>query len=238
LGAFHVEEHVVAWSEFGFVQAGPESKAIGPDRVAAGADGLQALWDPVRQRVIVLQDLAVVGGFSAERIDDLAFAGRRLVLMSGRTLVLRDDKGAELGRIGVPDVVPTNIELLVRDGTVWGVDPFGNLHAIATVDSDLHPVTGASFGGRAFPAARVAKDPAALKTSVRSLGGDWVIVDAVVRDFPIGVERSIAHDSRTLSLETADRAWVPTDDADVDAEGRLVVMVPLEDGLHLRRVSP
>ena len=235
---FRVEERVVPWSEFGFVPAGQEAKAIGPDRVAAGADGLLALWDPVASRVLVLDDLVVTGGFGAVRVDDLAFAGRDLVLLQGRTLALRDAAVKDLGHLGVPDVVPTNIDLLVRGSDVWGVDPFGNLHAIARMDHGLAAPAGASFGGRAFPPHPVAKRPGALKTSVRTLDGGWAIVDDVVRDFPIGVERSVVHDARTLSLETSDRAWVPADDADVDADGRLVVIVPLSDGLHVRRISP
>lgn len=235
---FRVEERVVAWSEFGFAAAGPESKAIGPDRVAAGADGLSALWDPVAARVLVLSDLVVTGGFTVAHVDDLAFAGRDLLLLQGRTVALRDAAGRDLGQVGVPDVVPTHIDLLVRGSDVWGVDPFGNLHALARLDHGLAAPTGASFGGRATAPHAVAKRPGALKTSVRTLEGGWAIVDDVVRDFPIGVERSVVHDARSLSLETSGRAWVPADDADVDADGRLVVIVPLSDGLHVRRISP
>ena len=238
LAPFHVEERVVPWSQFGFAAAAPEAKAIGPDRVAAGADGLLGLWDPIRQRVVVLDDLVVTGGFSAARVDDLAFAGRDVVLLQGRTVVLRDVLGNDLGHIAVPDLVPTNIDLLVRGSQIWGVDPFGNLHAIGVVNGGLSAATGASFGGMAFPTHAIAKRPDALKTSVRTLDQGWAIVDDVVHDFPIGVERTIVHDGRSVPLETAGRAWVPADDADVDADGRLVVIVPLADGLHVRRITP
>lgn len=234
---FRVEERVVAWEDFGFVAAATEQKAIGPDRFAAGADGLSAVWDPVRQRVVVLEDLVVHSSFAASQVDDLAFAGRDLVLLEGRAVVLVAADGREVGRLAVPDVVPTNIDLAVQGSDVWGVDPFGNRHRIARVDGSLSVASGPSFGGPAFAKVAVAPRSGALKTSVRSLGSGWAIVDTVVSDFPIGVERSIVHDGRSLSLETAGRMWTPADDADVDDEGRLVVMVPLADGLHVRRIS-
>ncbi len=232
-----VEERVVPWAEFGFVPAAQEQKAIGPDRVAAGADGLAAVWDPVRQQVLVLHDLVVQGAFAASRVDDLAFAGRDLVLLEGRTIALVGADGRDHGNLPVPDLVPTNIDLLVQGSDVWGVDPFGNRHAIAHVEGGLSVATGASFGGPAFAKVEVTPRAGALKTSVRTLGAGWAIVDSVVSDFPIGVERAVVHDGRSLPLETRSRSWTPADDADVDAEGRLVVIVPLADGLHVRRIS-
>lgn len=193
------------------------------------------MWDPIRHRVMVLDELVPTHVIAVDRLDDLAFVGVNVVVLSGRSLTLY--AGDAVSTLPVPDLVPTHIDLLVDSSSVWGVDPFGNRHAIARVDGDrLLAPDGPSFGGRAHDPAPTRA--AGLKSSVRPLGHGWFVVEVVTDDRPIAVTRTVEHSGRSVEIATADRAWVPTTDLTVDADGRLVAIVPLADGLHVRRITP
>lgn len=236
-----VEEAVLPWEAVGFAPAAPERTALGPQHLAAGPDGLAVVYDPVGKRVVVLRDLAIEGAFAIGRVDDLAIGpDGEIVAVIGRRVHLLDASGAELDRFDVPALVPTGVDVEVRGDEVVGLDPFGNVRPIARIDG--HALTATDGPAlRKVPAAARVDVPGALKTGTRAFEGGgttWLVVDAVVSDAPIAVERWAQVGGTHVDLPVDERLYAPFGDLAVDADGRLLVLDPREDGLHLLRVSP
>lgn len=248
-----VEQARLPWEAVGFAPAGPERVAIGPQHLAAGPDGLAAVYDPVGQRVIVLRELQIEGAFALGRVDDLAIgADGDLVVTIGRRVHLLDTSGAELDRLDVPAIVPTGVDVEVLGDEIVGVDAFGNLRPIGRIEGrSLQAAEGPALreprhrarvdAGVVIAAGQAVQVDGALKASARMLDGGgttWVIVDAVVADAPIAVDRwAVAGDTR-VELPVDERLYAPFGDLAVDADGRLLVLDPQADGLHLLRVTP
>lgn len=254
----------VSWAEIELIPAAPESRAIGPDLLAAGPDGELAIWNPADALVHVYPGLdAAVGGdtprsFALAAADDLAWTAPGLVVLDdgGRRLDLYTAKGQLQGGLALPGLVPTGCRLEVSDGVVWGVDVFSNRHPIARVTaSGLSPAEGLTLQP---PSVRVRWDassrtlsagnrtlalPQAIKAGGRVIeggGARWLVVDAVVADRPITVERTVLSldTGRSAVLPVTGRLYAPSQDLAVDGRGHLVWMAPMARGLVLGEVAP
>lgn len=247
--AFRIEDAVVPSTAYGYEPAGPERKAVGPDRIAAGPDGAIAIWDPIRGRVLILDDLVVRGSFASSPVDDLAFVGSHVILLCGRTLYRVTIDGTAVDHLAVPEIVPTAITLDPDGSRIWGVDAFGNRHAIADIGADgLVSPHGRSFAGAAHVVStdgtgfvvdgQSVPRGGGLNASVRALDGGWALREVVAADHPITVIDTVFHDGRSMDLPVAGRTWTPSAPYAIDAQGRLITLEPRSDGLHVRRISP
>ena len=70
--------------------------------------------------------------------------------------------------------------------------------------------------------------------------GDWLVVDAVVSDGALVVERTAHHlpTDQTFTLPSTERTYVPNGDFTSDELGRLVYLDPTPQGLAVVEVTP
>lgn len=245
--------------EVGFEPAGEERLASGPELYAAGPHRLAALYDPVRREIVLLPVNGAPTHLSTGRLDDAAFVGEDLLLLdeAARTLTLMDDRGTVLDRMPLPGLVPPGCRLAVDTDEAGQVvrarDVFGNLHRLARVDAQgLSPGDGPAlleapspitWDGEAlhFEGGTLAL-PGALAASGQWLDGErgWLMVDEVVSEGPLVVERRFVHSDGELTVHKYNRegAWRPGRDAAVSPEGVLLVLEPGQTDLTLRRVLP
>jgi len=241
----------------GFAHAVEERPAMGPELYAAGPAGVAALYDPVRREVVLVADGAAPERLSVGRLDDVAFAGDALLLLdeSGRLLTLMSASGEVLDVLPLPGLVPPGCRLAVDGAEVRARDVFGNLHRLAEV-------TGQGLSEGAGPAlvenpspiqwdaeARVMRFDGgelaltdALKAGGQWLDGarGWLVVDAVVGDMPLVVERRAlrADGSMSVTVPLAQGAWAPGRDAAVSPDGTLLLLLPGDDAFSIGRISP
>lgn len=245
-----------SWSfqQVGYVPAGPERLARGPERLASGPDGLVAFWDPVHNEIRVLSHLEDTSRFSVPRLDGLAFAGDgRLVVLdhATRTVTLWSTDGRAFDAAAVPDLVPPGGLLVLSGDEVLSEDVFGNRHRVARIEGDtLRAPEGRSVvepphtvrwqGDHVLvDDVSVSIEPA-MTGGARLLGDRWLVVDRVVHDHPIAVQRQAIDlaGGQTVELPVDGRAWVPRQDVAVDDQGRLLYLDPRPNGLVLVEVTP
>jgi hypothetical protein len=256
------EQRVLAYDQVGHRPAVPEQPAMGPDLLAAGPDGLAALYDPVGHRVLVLDDLAWVGSFDVQRVEDIAFSsGGEILVLADRRLRLLSVRGDELDEVPVPDIVPSGGSLTLDGDSVLSVDAFGNGHPVAQIASGaFFPASGP---GLVAPSHVVLSEPGRLSVdgvsrsfpgavkvggTVLSAGArGWIVASVVTSEASITVERSAWPFTDTAQgqvagastlLPTSGRAYVAGRDVAVDPDGRLLYLDPQQDGLHIVRVTP
>ncbi len=243
---------LLPWAELGYAPPAEDARAQGPERLSAGPGGRAAFYDSVRREVLLLEDDALVLGFPVRHVSDLLLSGSAVVVLdtAAREIASWSLSGQLRARLRVPDLVPTGITLELIGDQLHGVDMFGNLHPLATLaGGDLSPPQAQALMERS-PAVTWAEQvmateglriplPAALKASGQRLG-DWLVVDAVIADDPIQVDRHAwpIGGGPPLALPVAERLYAPNSDIAATPEGELLVMVPVELGLEIWRVKP
>lgn len=250
------------WGELTLIPAAPEAPALGPDLLAVAEDGRVALWNPAEALVRVLPgvDAALAGdpgeAFALAAADDLAWTGAGLLVLDGRRLRLYDARGQLLSDRELPGLVPVGVRLAPAGDLIYGADVFSNRHPLARIEGArlLAPPDGALLppetrvrwdaGARTITAGntRIALTDA-LKAGGRVLSGGgrrWLVLDVVVGDAPLVVERRARclETGAEARLPVAGRLYAPSADLAVDGRGRLVWMAPFADGLWLGEVAP
>lgn len=248
-------------SEVGFQPAATERPAMGPELYAAGADGVAGLYDPVRREVVLVAEGAAPARIPVGRIDDLAFAGGDLLLLdeSARTLTRMSPGGEVLDILPVPALVPPGCRLAVEADEIRARDIFGNRHRMARLDGqgltegdgpalveNPSPVRWQSDVGVLQYGAQALTLPDAIKASGQWLDGaqSWLLVDVVVGDMPLVVERRVISGDGALTVtvpltdaQAAGGAWTPGRAVAVSPEGELLLLLPDDDELRIGRVS-
>jgi hypothetical protein len=247
------EEIVLDYGAVGLIPAGSEQPAMGPDRIAGGPEGRFALHNPATRSVLVFDALQLSHSIPVQGVDDLLFApnGDLLILELDRRVRRFSPEGALLQVFPLPALVPTHVRLAVQADRLVGVDPFGNGHSVATMTpGGLEPTAGPAltppahavrWNGHTLQVDGQHVPIDAAKASGRVLDGgasEWLVVEAVVGDSPIRVERWALLGDARVDLPVDGRLYAPTQDLAVDANGRLLVLEPRTDGLHIVRVSP
>jgi hypothetical protein len=253
--AIEIEEATLSWNEVASTPPGRDRPAMGPDRLAVGPDGELAWWNPASRRVEWRQAGGVLRLEVGAAAEGLCFlpTGELLVLAANRRLLRYGRGGALEQRMELPERTPTGVELAVWQDRVVGVDRFGNGHGVARWSgAGLQPWEGRSILDNPHPVRRSRDEagvtidweggqhrvPGALEASGRDIGG-WLVVDAVVDDRPIHVQRLVfSAEGAQVSLPVAGRLYAPTQDLAAGPDGRLVVMDPRADGLHIWTVRP
>lgn len=254
----------IPWSELELTPSAQETRAIGPDLLAAGPEGRIAIWNPAEALVHVHAsvDAALAGvqptSFAIPTADDLAWSEAGLLVLdeARRQLDLYAPAGQRRDSLLLPGLVPVGVHLYVQGGVVYAVDVFSNRRPVARVSEEgLSPV---ATGRLEAPAVGVRWDagshtmtaggrklhlPEAIKAGGRVLSGggrSWLVVDTVVGDRPLRVSRrALCLDTgATAELPASGRLYAPSTDVAVDARGYLIWMAPMADGLHLGEVSP
>lgn len=242
---------MLPWADVGFAPAQGASPAFGPDRLAAGPDGMAAVYDTVGQRVIVLSDLAIAATVPAERVTDVALtADGDLVVLRDRTVSLIDLRGTVFDQLEAPDVVGPHSALRVDGDTIWATDVFGQWHRIGRVNvRDLGPAEASTRSKTTLevavdaPSGTVVVDGAPYKVpkvvsaearAVEQGARRWIVLDASTASGP---HRTAWIDGRSAPLPVSG-VYAPADALAVDLDGRLWAISPQSDGLHVLRVSP
>ena len=223
---------LVPWTELGLAPAALDAMARGPELLHAAAGGRLALYDAVDREVVLLEGAVIVLDHAARQVASWSLDGDLRAVRS------------------LPDLTPTSLGLVLEGDQLHGQDIFGNRHPVATVSGadlsapqaqGLLPETGAVFwDGQAMSTGDFRIQlPHAIKASGQRFG-DWLVLDVVVADDPIQVERSAWHvpSRQSVALPVEGRLYAPRGDVAATPEGELVVMVPWEEGLELRWVSP
>ena len=250
------ETWTIPWSEVGFRPAAPDALAVGPDLLAAGADGRVIFYDPVARELVTLQDGQITARELTDRLDDLFEApDGSLLTVDHMSRRLERHDGRRVEELALPRLAPSHGALdLGEDGAILLRDVFGNGHVVGVLDrSGLVeapagrlrppdcPVTWAA--PRLLACGHPYLLPGTAKAAGRIVengGVRWLVVEELVGEGPIAVRRwAVALNRGTrVDLPLGDRRYAPTDDLAVDADGRLVVMAPLASGLRFTRVSP
>ncbi len=242
----------IPWSELGLSPARPEAQARGPELLRAGEGERLAMYDSVRREVVLLEGERVALSFPVRHASDLALLDDGLLVLdhAARELGLWSLDGELLAAQGLPELAPTSLGLDIEGGQVYGRDVFGNRHPVATCGAgDLGPPR--ARGLRTMPS-EVFWDGEAMSTdglrlqlphAIKASGqrfGDWLVVDIVVADRPIEVERKAWHvpTGQAVELPVEGRLYAPRGDAAATPGGELVVIAPREEGLEILRVSP
>ncbi len=250
--AVTVEPALLAWSSFGLSEARQDAQVRGPELLHAGTDDRLALYDGVRREVHVLEGDAPAVSFPVHFASDLLLVddGTLVLDHSARTVTSWDRQGRPRAVVALPALVPTAVTLRLEGDQVLAVDPFGHGHPVASLDG-LDLTTSRLEGLQRRPDAVVwdgdtmrtegleLELPHATKASGQRLG-DWLVVDVVVADAPITVERTAWHipSRQAQPLPVDGRLYAPRGDLAATPEGDLVVLVPRAEGLELLRVSP
>lgn len=231
----------LSWAELGFVPAGPEAPAIGPEHLALGPDGRWALWDPVRRRVHGAE-------LGIHRVDDLAFApdGDLLVLDSSSRILSRWEEGRLVRAVSLDRLVPSQLRLVVDGELAAGVDVFGN----------LRPIADLAGGGldrpelpRLLPAPhRVELLAGAVLVDGRPIGvgealaarvvGDWVLVEQGERGAVVDRVVVSLRSGRQVEIGPRSGPYRPAFDVAAGADGSFGWIEPTAAGLRLHRVAP
>jgi len=256
LAAHADTETVLSYADVGFEPARLEQLASGPDHIAAGPDGLIAMFDPVNLRIIVIRKQMELRSFSAPFVDDVAFTPEgHLVLLEGRSRVvsLWSQDGVHLDQRPLPGLVPAGIRLSVDGDEIYAKDIFGNRHPVAAVDGQqfidsegprlLPPIHTVKWMGWGFEVddVRIPLPPVineAAHAGAQVVGDHWLLIDAVMKENPIAVTRVALHleTGKIQSLPVDNRHYVPQQDVDAWG-GVLFYLDPQADGLHLHEVG-
>lgn len=256
--AMPLTEVILPWALVGLIPAAPEQPAIGPDRLAVSADGHVALYDPGSLKILVIQGEKLVSSFAVPRADGLVFApDGDLVVLDSATRQLRrySEAGSLEAQIALPALAPLDGTLMVWGEEAVLVDPFGNGHALSLLSgAGLDTRTGAVFRPSpwhlwrsADPCCTVRLDAASVRVEAIKAGARvfpagesrWLVVDAVVADAPIQVERHFFQGTTELAeIDLSGRLYNPTQDVAAGANGQIVQLLPRADGLHLITLTP
>ncbi len=243
---------VVPWSELGLSTAAEDAMVRGPELLHAGPGGRLALWDGVRRELVILEGDTPTIGIPMRHASDLLLLDDALLVLdhAARQLQLWSLAGEPLASSRLPSLVPTSVILSMVGDQVGALDLFGNRHPVATLCGDgLEAPRGSRLEELDSPvrwADGVMRTegfelplPEAIQASGQRLG-DWLVVDRVVDEAPLVVEREAWHiPSRDkLSLPVEGRLYAPRGDVAVTPEGELVVILPWEHGLEILRVKP
>jgi len=257
LGA-SADAFLIGWDALGFAPAQPEVEARGPEGIEAGPEGRLAFWDPVRGEVVLLEDDRIARRIRVRAADDLLLLERDLLLLdrAAREVQRWSLDGRLRERRALPALTPSGIRLAEQGGEVFGADLFGNRHPLFALEEG--GITAPRTPGIAAPVTAVRWErapaegprrmvteglevplPDALEASGQRFG-DWLVVDAVVADRPLRVERRAWHvpTGESVELLVRGRLYAPRGDVAVDPDGRLVVLTPRAEGLQVLRVSP
>jgi hypothetical protein len=249
---------LLAWRDLPFLPAAEESLARGPERLAAGPGSRLALYAAPTREVLLLSEGRVSRRFPARATGGIAFRGEALLILdlAARDLSLWSLEGARISTLTLPGLAPSGLALELRGEEAWGRDLFGNLHPLARVTDN--GLSAPDSGGLVRDTPLVAwvppsgDEPGTLRTTGLELPlpgvfaasgrrlGDWLVVDAVVGDRPLRVERRAWHVPTRSSapLPVEERLYAPHDDLAVTPEGGLRVLVPLAEGLRILEIEP
>jgi|GEM_PF-2099361 len=251
-----IESRLLPYDTVGFDPGQEERIARGGELLVAGPDERLALYNPIEGTVVVLKDLQLSHLFEVGEVSDLAWTDDGYVAVLDaptRTVAIYDLNGTLHSARSLPDMVPQGVRLVVEGDELFGQDVFGNLHRIADrSEATLYRPAGQSLvrreagvrwnaesrqmevGGAVFDL------PKALKASGQRAGDRWLVVDQVVSESPIEVERHAIDLETYVSVElpVRGRVYVPNGDFVEDSAGRFHVLIPTQDGLEVRRVTP
>lgn len=263
-GAAGAADGGVPWAQLEWTPARPDAPMLGPDRLAGGPDGQIAVWNPASGWLDTYDSLdAWTSGElrSSARlgaVDDLVWGAGGLVVLdaSARTVSLLGPDGQRLDRASLPELVPPGSGLSMEGDALYAVDAFGNRHGLARIKggqigawdgprvsapqvsvrrrADDHAL---QVGGRLIPVAD------ALAVSGRALvggGRTWLIIERVVSDAPLSVERQALclETGRRVDLGPGERSYAPSSDLSVNGRGQLLWLSPRPDGAHIVEVDP
>ncbi len=250
--ALQAEPTLLDWAHFGLTDARPDAQARGPELLRAGPGDRLLLYDGVQREVVVLEGRQPAVSFPVQHVSDLRAVEDGIVVLdhSQRQVSLWSLDGRLRSMRTLPDLVPTAVTLAVEGDQVLARDIFGHGHPAATLeDGELEAPMAQGLQQRA---GLVSWDGEVMRTEGLELGlpdalkasgqrvGDWLVVDAVVGDAPLKVERAAWHvpsgESHPLPVEG--RLYAPRSDLAATAAGDLVVLVPRDEGLELLVVSP
>ena len=243
----------LSWSDVGFFPGGEDALPQGLEHLVVTHDGLAA-YDAVLRELVLFDADGVRLSFPVRFTGDVVVTPDGYLATidtPSRQVALWSADGVELSRMGLPELSPTHVTLVVDGGELAGADVFGNLHAIARLDgAELAPslapslqelasdVTWDRDAKRMITSGFSIELPDAVKASGQRFG-DWLVVDTVTTSTgPIGVERRAFHvptgDGAELPVE---RVYAPRGEFAVDGAD-LLVLVPLPEGPQVWRVSP
>jgi hypothetical protein len=248
-----------------FPWRGPQA-VTGGDLVGAGPNGRAAFFESTDGRVCLVRDGRIIGTFRLPRLDGLAFnpEGALLVLDDmRRELTLHDaDRGTLLDRRPVPELVPTGGRLELDGDSVFLEDVFGNRHPVATARGGrLLPPTstrlsavqarisvedrGASLHVAVGAAQWDIPDEPEVALSVYGSSPPWLVVDRATtvprRGLPVlRATREIwaPGAEQPLSVELHRLKYLPIAGVSAAPDGSLLLLLPLSEGLVLRRLEP
>ena len=242
----------VSWSQLGHTAAVEDAQPRGPGLLRAGADGRLLLYDGVRREVVILEGDRPALAFPVRHASDLAFVDDGVLVLdhAARSVSLWSLDGTQRSQRELGPLVPTSVGLRVEGDQVLARDVFGNGHPAATLrGGELEAPVARGLQQRAgaggWDAGVMRTEglqlelPHALEASGQRFG-DWLVVDVVVADAPIAVERTAWHipSRQAFELPVEGRLYAPRGDVAATPEGDLVVIVPRDRGLEILRVSP
>ncbi|MCP4805277.1 MAG: hypothetical protein GY884_08000, partial [Proteobacteria bacterium] len=242
-----------SWHDVGFFPGGEDALPQGLEHLVVTPDGLAA-YDTVLRELVLFDAAGVRLSFPVRFTGDVVVTPDGFLATidtPAREVALWSQDGVELSRVRLPELSPTHVTLVVDGAELAGADVFGNLHAIARLDgAELAPSLAPSLQelasevtwdreGRTMVTAGFSVElPDAVKASGQRFG-DWLVVDVVTSSTgPIQVERSAYHVPTGQQAELPlERLYAPRGEFALDG-GDLLVLVPLDAGPQVWRVSP
>lgn len=242
----------IDWSKLGHTEALEDAQPRGPGLLRAGPDGRLLLYDGVRREVVILEGDQPSLAFPVRHASDLALLHDGVLVLdhAARTVSLWSFEGTLRAQRELGPLVPTSVRLQLDGDQVLARDIFGHGHPAATLrDGELEAPVAQGLqerpgavqweGGVMQTEGLQLELPQALEASGQRFG-DWLVVDVVVAEAPIAVERTAWHipSHQSFDLPVEGRLYAPRGDVAATPEGDLVVIVPWDWGLEILRVSP
>ncbi|MCB9761826.1 MAG: hypothetical protein H6739_18495 [Alphaproteobacteria bacterium] len=243
--------------DVGYATGAEDDLPIGPDYLTAGADGQVALYDAVRDEVIVAElGKGVVGRFAAGQIDGLGWApGNKVVLMDGSVgqLNVYETDGTKVATHDVQENLPDGATLSLHNGVITVHRKDGSAKDVAVlVDGKpvpiaqqkdvteaaikLTPSGGVTINGEAVEIGD------SVKASFQVIPGrpPWIEVEAVNSndDGSIRVDRWAARVGVVpYPLPVATEGYRPSFDVATDSAGALYFLDPGPKAVRVVRVE-
>ncbi|MEQ9495335.1 MAG: hypothetical protein RIT81_00720 [Deltaproteobacteria bacterium] len=240
--------------DVGFAPAAEDALAVGPDLLTAADGQVVALYDAVRNEILVATPKGVRSRFEVRRADALLIpeTGKVAVLdASAGTLRLYAETGASLGDFSLPDRTPSGDRLELQGTSLVAIDAAGSSREVAQlVGGKLVPPT--RTGGLEAPIAlrtesgalRIGNETiridSAARIAGRLIGGrpPWIEIQIVRPGRRIDVIRRARRRGTIVSLPTQERSYVPTMDVAASSGGELVYLEPRDAEVHVVWVTP